>query len=279
MKKLFSLLTVMFTVCLAAIGCPDYALATGSAIGINGLAPALMDRGHLILNELVTFANNPSQANPYIQSILFDLQGTEVLENIKKGKMRAYASPYYFRKQYNTTTSPENFILSSDKKQNGYTNLEDGRLPKGELLILTKLAFAWHQLASGGSETANQLLYSNLIWNKTSAYAAGSVDLATGVKDAIAVRQISQAIVNAAFTVREENRIIVQGNYSDYFVDNRDGVNVPANAYADVTIPKALVGDRTLKLETSASGATFESSTNFYLEVKLGGVVFKPTGS
>lgn len=267
--KHLSLFMLAFLTAVIAIANPvaGFALAT-SGFGAGALNPDIRERAHKFLTDVMTGTDAVSEA-------LRNKIGADVLREYQAGKLGVFQSPYYFRKEF--VTSDRVFIRNTDDMRDGYTNIDKARLEKDQVLILTDLRIQWAQALTSGSPTADSVLYSDQVWDLTSEYAAGTVDLASGVKGAVAVQRIPTKIVNGEFEFNCGPELILADRFSNYFVNNLNGTQTHGNEYPSLRSPKIIKGNTALEFITKIpAGGTWPASTSFFMELSFGGIILRP---
>ena len=158
----------------------------------------------------------------------------------------------YFGKKLVVAGSPSGIIeviMTKDEQGYGIRNIDKAKLPDGEMFIATGVSFQYGVLTSNSGKDADQVLFSNKIYNpQGSSFVEGVTTGVSPVEFGLPTyeQRIPTKFLNAELELRRGNNIyfksLIQKLCKENNVDNSDGVNV-GNSSVSALFPSAIVFD------------------------------------
>jgi hypothetical protein len=236
-----------------------------ATMGLGALKTDVWERGYNFIDWLIG-ENEAGRRNDF---------ESQFLQDLKQGKKSVNAFSYYIRKLVGKDGKVK-LIESADKNVEGITNMGEGLLGKGSFLSLTDI-FVAYASSESVDDKPDMVVYTNHIYDNTTKYVAGTVDLnstETGNQFMpVAAQAIPTKLINAELTIKNGNDVIIpQMLLSDLLVNNRSGVAMPGNGALALRVPKLISGEliTTAEIQYPKNG-TITASYNF-IEMKLIGI-------
>lgn len=201
---------------------------------------------------------------------------TDILQQIADGQKTIDTAHYYFRKEI--VTSDAQFIKKTDNQVFGLRNFDKGALDKGVFFAFCDMEIGITQVLSSANKTADNVKYSSLMYDNTTTYAAGTVDLnsdeAGNQFAPVAVSRIDDKLVNTEIQFNAGNDVIIKSEpINKYLVNNLNGIAVSGKNIVPQATPKIIAGEKFLDFQLRfPEGGSFTGSTDFFMELNFYGV-------